>query len=198
MAPTTLSTRTTSDEHLWLTDEPEHCRLLAQDANAFLIGYILDQQVTVQKAFRGPWDLRERVGTLDPAKLATLPVEQMEAAFAHKPALHRFPSAMAKRVHEAMRIVAERYDGNAARIWHEASDYEDLGRRLSQIPGMGAGKLVGVAAILSRRCGLHFEGWQQHIGEYGSLGDVDSADALRAYQVRKRAFKKAAREAAGR
>ena len=198
MTRTTVPTRTTPDEHLWLTDDPAHCALLAADANAFLIGYILDQQVTVQKAFKGPWDLRERIGTLDPAEIADLPLDQLEAAFADKPALHRFPSAMAARVHEAMRIVADRYDGNAARIWHEATDYADLGERLAEIPGMGPLKLVGFASILTQRCGVPFDGWQEHVAGYGSLGDVDSPAALKEYQARKRAAKKAAREAAAR
>lgn len=183
-------------EHLWLTDDEAHCRLLAEDPNAFLIGFILDQQVTVQKAFRGPWELRERLGTLDPAAIAALPLEQVEAAFAEKPAIHRFPSAMAKRVREAMALVAERYDGNAARLWWEAEDLADLERRLSEIPGLGAGKLVSMAAVLARQCGVPLTGWEERVPEWGTLGDVDSPEALREYQARKRAAKQAARAAA--
>lgn len=196
MARTRTVSRTTADDHLWLTDDPEHCALLAADANAFLIGYILDQQVTVQKAFRGPADLLDRIGTLEPAAIAAMPLDQVEAAFAQKPAIHRFPGAMAKRVRAAMGIVAEQYGGDAARIWLEASDYDDLAARLAQVPGMGPGKLAGMAAILTQRCGVPFDGWQQHVGEYGSLGDVDSPEALRTYQARKRAHKRAVREAA--
>lgn len=197
MARTTkVTTRTTPDDHLWLTDEAPHCRLIAEDANAFLIGYILDQQVTVQKAFRGPWDLRERIGTLEPAAIAAMPLEELNAAFAQKPALHRFPTAMAKRVHAAMAIVADTYGGNAARIWHEAADYGDLAERLAQIPGLGGGKLIGIAATLTLRCGVPFDGWQEHVPPYGALGNVDSPEALREYQRAKREFKKAARAAA--
>jgi uncharacterized HhH-GPD family protein len=192
--PTTTSTTST---HLWLTDDEAHCRLLAEDPNAFLIGFILDQQVTVQKAFRGPWDLRDRIGTLDPAAIGALSVELIEAAFAEKPALHRFPSAMAKRVREAMQIVAERYDSNAAKIWWEAADLADLEQRLSEIPGLGAGKLTSMAAILAQQCGVPLTGWEDRVGVYGTLGDVDSPEALKAYQARKREFKRAAREAAG-
>lgn len=198
MARTKVPTKTaTTARHLWLTDDEQHCRLLAEDPNAFLVGFILDQQVTVQKAFRGPWELRERLGTLDPAAIAALPLEQVEAAFAQKPAIHRFPSAMAKRVREAMSIVAERYDGNAARIWWEADDLDDLERRLAEIPGLGAGKLVGIAAVLARQCGVPLTGWQERVPAWGTLGDVDSPEALREYQARKRAAKQAARAAAG-
>jgi uncharacterized HhH-GPD family protein len=191
-----MPSRTSPEPQLWLTDDADHCALLAEDANAFLIGFILDQQVTVQKAFRGPWDMRERIGTIDPATVAAMPVETIEEAFAQKPAIHRFPSAMAKRVHEAMRIVAARYDGDAARIWAEAGgELAELERRLTEIPGLGSGKLTSIAAILTNRCGVPFDGWQERAAAYGSLGDVDSPEALKAYQTRKRAAKKAAREA---
>jgi len=197
MARTKVPTSTsTTSTHLWLTDDEAHCRLLAEDPNAFLIGFILDQQVTVQKAFRGPADLRERVGTLDPAAIAAMPLAQLEAAFADKPALHRFPSAMAARVHDAMRIVHEEYGGNAARLWWEAADFDDLRARLERIPGMGAGKLTSFAAVLNLQCGVPITGWESSVSEYGSLGDVDSPEALKAYQARKRAAKAAARAAA--
>lgn len=198
MARSTIPTTTaTTERHLWLTEDEQHCRLLAQDPNAFLVGFILDQQVTVQKAFRGPWEMRERLGTLDPAAVAALPLEQVEAAFAEKPAIHRFPAAMARRVREAMAIVADRYDGNAARIWWEAEDLEDLGRRLEEIPGLGPGKLVGMAAVLAQRCGVPITGWEDRVPAWGTLGDVDSPEALREYQARKRAARQAARAAAG-
>ncbi|MCW2926807.1 MAG: HhH-GPD family protein [Thermoleophilia bacterium] len=197
MSRTKVPTKTsTSAKHLWLTDEEQHCSLLAADPNAFLIGFILDQQVTVQKAFRGPADLRDRIGTLDPGAIAAMPLADIEAAFAEKPALHRFPSAMAARVHEAMRIVHEQYGGNAARIWWEAADIDELRTRLTAIPGLGAGKLTSFSSILVQQCGVPIAGWEQSTSEYGTLGDVDSPEALKAYQTRKRAFKKAAREAA--
>ncbi len=197
MAKTKVPTKTsTTATHLWLTDDEAHCRLLAEDPNAFLIGFILDQQVTVQKAFRGPADLKARVGTLEPAELAALPLDQLEAAFVEKPALHRFPSAMAKRVREAMQIVHEEYGGNAARIWWEAEDLDDLGRRLTAIPGLGTGKLTSFSSILVQQCGVTIAGWTQSTSEYGTLGDVDSPEALKQYQARKRAFKAAARAAA--
>ena len=198
MATTKVPKQTSfTSSHLWLTDDAAHCRLLATDPNAFLIGFILDQQVTVQKAFRGPADLKARVGTLVPSKLAKLPLEELEAAFAEKPALHRFPSAMAKRVREAMQIVADEYGGNAARLWLEADDLADLKRRLTKIPGLGAGKLGSLSSILVQQCGVEIAGWEPSSSVYGTLGDVDSPEALKDYQARKRAHKAAARAAAG-
>jgi len=192
----TPTTTAVAAEHLWLTDDEEACRLLAEDPAAFVIGFILDQQVTVQKAFRGPFDLRERVGTIDPSAIADMPLAQLDAAFCEKPALHRFPSAMAKRVQEAMRIVSERYDGNAARIWWEGVDLADVEARLAEIPGLGGGKRTSIVAVLARQCGVPLEGWETRIPEWGTLGDVDSPEALKAYQMRKRAAKAAAKAAA--
>lgn len=192
----TPTTTARSATHLWLTDDPEHCALLAQDPAAFVIGFILDQQVTVQKAFRGPADLRARVGTIAPNELAVMPLERLEAAFGEKPALHRFPAAMAKRVQAAMRIIVERYDGDASRIWWEARDLADLRARLAELPGFAASKITSVVAVLARQCEVPVTGWEQDVPAWGTLGDVDSPEALRAYQTRKRAAKAAARSAA--
>ena len=187
------------DDALWLTDDVDACRLLARDPAAFLIGWILDQQVTVQKAFRGPYDLRERLGSIEPATLAATPLAELERVFGEKPALHRFPKAMAARVQQAMQIVVDRYGGDAGAMWWEAADYDDLAARIKEIPGLGAGKLVGIASMLDQRCGLELDGWRQQVPEWGTLGDVDSPEALAEYQARKREFKRAAkaRQASG-
>jgi uncharacterized HhH-GPD family protein len=192
-----VSPTTTIESHLWLTDDPEHCRLIAENSAAFLIGFILDQQVTVQKAFRGPADLIDRVGTIEPAKLAKLRLEQLEAAFSEKPALHRFPSAMAKRVRDAMQIVVDEYEGDPARIWTDAEDVADVRRRLGALPGFGPGKVTVVLSVLAQRCGLELDGWQVDACDYGTLGEVDSPQALKDYQARKRAWMAARRAAAG-
>ncbi|MEO6867752.1 MAG: HhH-GPD-type base excision DNA repair protein [Gaiellales bacterium] len=197
MSSTQVPTTTTTDAtHLWLTDDEQHCALLAQDPAAFVIGFILDQQVTVQKAFRGPADLLERIGTLEPAAIADMPLEELTEAFQFKPALHRFPVAMARRVHAAMRIITDMYGGNAARIWWEADGLEDLEHRLMQLPGFGGAKITSIIALLARQCGVPITGWEDRIPEFGTLGDVDSPEALAAYQARKRAVKAAARAAA--
>lgn len=181
--------------HLWLTDDEAACRLLAERPEALLIGFILDQQVTVQKAFRGPLDLQERVGTIEPAGLAAMPLEQLERAFADKPALHRYPVAMAGRVREAMQLVVEQYGGDAGAIWRGATDLDELRSRLKALPGFGDAKIFSVVAVLARRFGVAVTGWEQGLPAYGTLGDVESLEDLAEYQRRKRAVKKARREA---
>ncbi|MCZ4496269.1 MAG: repair protein [Thermoleophilia bacterium] len=181
--------------HLWLTDGDDKCALLADDPAAFVIGFILDQQVTVQKAFRAGWDLRERVGTIEPAALAAMPLEQLEQVFAEKPALHRYPKVMAKRVREAMQLIVDRYDGHAGRLWWEADGLDDLRARIAEVPGLGGHKNVSMTAVLARQCGVPVTGWEADVPEWGTLGDVDSPEALTAYQSRKRAIKQAKRAA---
>ena len=183
-------------EALYLTDDAEACRLIARDPNALLIGFVLDQQVTVQKAFDGPRAILERVGTLEPAKLAKMSTPKLEKAFAEKPAIHRYPSAMAKRVQGCMQIVAEQYGGDASRIWTDAADEADLKKRLGALPGFGAGKVLVMLSVLVRRFGLPYHDWESKIPPWGVLGDVDSPEALQRYQTEKRAAKAAARAAA--
>src|SRR6266566_5558544 len=124
---------------LWFTDDPAACELLARDPFALLVGFAIDQQVPVQKAFAGPFVLKERVGTLDPAKLAAT---DLEPAFREKPAIHRFPGSMAGRVRELAAVVAEEYGGDASRIWRESSGPGDLKRRIGGLPGFGPMKVT--------------------------------------------------------
>src|SRR5579875_1748710 len=121
-------------DRLWFTDDPDACALLAKDPFALLMGVAIDQQVTVQKAFAGPLALKRRAGTLDPKKLAK---RDLEEAFREKPAIHRFPGAMAARVQELAEIVAREYGGDASRIWTQAKDADDLRSRLEALPGFG-------------------------------------------------------------
>ena len=121
-------------DHLPFTGDPEADRLLATDPLALLIGFALDQQVTVQKAFAGPLELRKRVGTLDAKALATMDYETFETAFRTPPSLHRFPGNMAKRVRELVAAIADTYAGDASRIWTEAADAKDLYKRLIALP----------------------------------------------------------------
>lgn len=188
--------RTSPHDHLWLTDEPAHCALLAERPEAFVIGFILDQQVTVQKAFRAPADLIERIGTIDPRELAEFDTDALIEAFSTKPALHRYPAAMAKRVQDAMRVLVERYDGDASRIWREADGLEDMRARIAEIPGLGGHKGFSIVAVLARQCDVAVDGWEADIPPWGTLGDVDSPEALKSYQQHKRAYKKRLREAA--
>jgi uncharacterized HhH-GPD family protein len=171
-------------EALHFTDDPEACRLLATDPFALLVGFAIDQQVTVQKAFAGPLVLRQRVGTLDPKKLASIDLTE---AFAAKPAIHRFPGAMATRVRELAATVAEEYDGDASRIWTEASDGADLKKRIGALPGYGDMKIRSLTAVLAKRFGVAVA--RDVAPDHATLGDVDSPQALEEYQAAKRAYK---------
>ena len=171
------------------TGDTEADALLATDPMALLIGFVLDQQVSVQKAFSGPLELRRRVGTIDAAELAAMDPGDLEAAFRERPALHRFPGNMAKRTQALCSAIAETYGDDPARIWNEASDGPDLERRLLALPGIGAMKGKALLAILHRRFGVELEGLDEVLPAYPTLADVDSAEALAVYQEKKRAYK---------
>jgi uncharacterized HhH-GPD family protein len=182
-------------DRLHFTGDDEADRLLVSDPMALLIGFALDQQVPVQKAFSGPKVLLERLGTLDPHALAAMDEARLEAAAKGPPAIHRFPSAMAGRVRELAAHVAETYDGDAARLWTDASDGRDLQRRLAALPGFGQMKVASLTAVLARRLGVRPPGIDEVLPSHPTLGDVDSARALAEYQATKRAAKAARREA---
>jgi uncharacterized HhH-GPD family protein len=177
-----------SPKALWFTDDPAACELLARDPFALLVGFAIDQQVPVQKAFAGPYVLKERVGTLDPKRLATL---DLEPVFRKKPAIHRFPGSMATRVRELASVVAEEYGGDASRVWREAKDTDDLKRRIGALPGFGPMKVTALAAVLSRRFGVSKA--EPLAPDFPCLGDVASPEALADYQSAKRAHKAAVR-----
>jgi uncharacterized HhH-GPD family protein len=176
---------------LYFTDDPEACELLARDPFALLVGFAIDQQVPVQKAFAGPLVLKQRVGTLEPAKLASI---DLEPAFKEKPAIHRFPGAMAERVRELAALVAEDYAGDASRIWREAADAADLKKRIGALPGFGAMKVTALGSVLALRFGVAAA--KPLVPSHPCLGGVDSPQALLDYQAAKRA-RKAELRAAG-
>jgi uncharacterized HhH-GPD family protein len=182
-------------DRLHLTGDDAADRLLVSEPMALLIGFALDQQVPVQKAFAGPKVLLDRLGTLDARELATLDEARLEAAAKGPPAIHRFPSAMARRVRELAAFVADAYGGDAARIWTDASDARDLKRRIAALPGFGAMKVASLYAVLIRQLEMRPDGWEAELPSHPTLGDVDSAEALAEYQSRKRAAKAAQRAA---
>jgi uncharacterized HhH-GPD family protein len=184
---------TTRPTHLYFTGDDEADRLLAEEPLALLVGFVLDQQVTVQKAFSGPLEIRRRLGTFDAAAIAATDPGELEAAFREKPALHRYPGTMAKRVQELCAVVAEDYGGRAERVWLEADTGEDLERRLLDLPGIGEMKARSLIAILGKRFGVRPPGWEEVAPTYPTLGDVDSYEALEDYQAKKRAHKAALR-----
>ena len=179
----------TTADRLHLTGNEAADRLLATDPLALLIGFALDQQVTVQKAFSGPLDLRERLGHLDAARIAAMEPAALDAIFRTRPALHRFPGSMATKVGQLCKAIADDYNNDAARIWSEATSGPDLVSRIMALPGFGEMKTRGVIAVLHHRLGVTVRGIEDVLPTYPTLGDVDSDEALAEYQAGKRAHK---------
>jgi uncharacterized HhH-GPD family protein len=176
-------------DSLPFTGNEEADRLLATDPLALLIGFALDQQVTVQKAFSGPWELKQRLGHLDARRIAETDPAELDRVFRERPALHRFPGAMAGKVAALSAAVANTYGGDASRIWREARDGRDLQARLLALPGIGEMKARTLLAILGKRLGIQLPGLDEVMPKHPTLGDVDSPEALATYQAGKRAHK---------
>jgi len=169
---------------LYFTDSDEANELIATDPLALLIGFALDQQVNVQTAFMGPLKIKQRLGTLE---LAHRDPAEVEAAFREKPAVHRFPGNMAARVQDLCALVEDEYGGDATRLWRDAADPDDLRKRIEALPGFGEMKIKALSAVLAKRFGVQVaEGLAP---SHPTLGDVDSREALEAYQEKKRAYK---------
>ena len=184
-------------DRLYLTGDEEADRLLVGEPLALLIGFALDQQVSVQKAFSGPLELKRRIGTLDAARIAALDPTVLDEAFRRRPALHRFPSSMATKVQALCAAIARDYGNDAASIWTAAKDGQDLERRLLGLPGFGAMKAKSLIAIVGLRLGVRPPGWDAVRPTHPTLGDVDSPEALARYQDGKRAYKAALKAKGG-
>jgi uncharacterized HhH-GPD family protein len=173
-------------DRLYFTDSDEANALIAGDPMALLVGFALDQQVSVPKAFSGPLAIQERLGSIEPEALAAA---DLESVFRVKPAVHRYPGAMAKRVHDLAVHVVERYDGDAARVWGDAKDAKALRANLEALPGFGEMKVKSLGAVLAKRYKLKTA--KALVPPHPTLGDVDSPQALVDYQTAKRAHKAA-------
>ncbi len=171
-------------EQLHFTDSADANALIASDPMALLIGFALDQQVTVQQAFLGPLRVLERTGSLDPCKLAA---SDLEPAFREKPAIHRFPGKMAERVHALAAYVCETYGGDAARVWTDAADAQELRANIAALPGFGEMKIKALGSVLAKRFAVPVAAGL--VPAHPTLGDVDSRQALEDYQAAKRAHK---------
>jgi uncharacterized HhH-GPD family protein len=171
-------------DRLYFTDSDEANALIASDPMALLVGFELDQQVTVQKAFTGPLALRERLGAVDADTLASA---DLEPVFRQRPVVHRYPKSMAKRVHDLAVYVRDNYGGDAARIWSEAKDSEELRSNLAALPGFGEMKIKSLGSVLAKRFGV--EAARDLVPSHPTLGDVDSPQALADYQEAKRVHK---------
>ena len=188
---------TATTDRLFFTGDETADRLLVSDPLALLIGFALDQQVTVQKAFSGPAELQRRIGHLDAARIAGMDPEALGTVFRTPPALHRFPGSMAGKVQALCAAIAADYGNDAATVWTTAADGPELKRRLLALPGIGAMKADGIIAILARRLGVELPAMDTVIPDHPTLGDVDSAEALADYQAGKRARKAAAKAGQG-
>jgi uncharacterized HhH-GPD family protein len=171
-------------DRLYFTESDEANELIATDPLALLVGFALDQQITVQKAFSGPLDIRTRLGSLDADTLASA---DLEAVFRAKPAIHRYPGAMAKRVHDLAVHLRDEYGGDAARVWTDAPDSDALRANLEALPGFGEMKVKALGSVLAKRFGV--EAARDLVPWHPTLGDVDSPQALADYQAAKRAHK---------
>ena len=171
-------------DRLHFTDSDEANALIASDPMALLIGFALDQQVTVQKAFSGPLELQERLGTLDANTLASA---DLGPVFRERPAIHRFPGSMARRVHDLAVHVRDRYDGDASRVWTDAADSDALRANLAALPGFGEMKIKALGSVLAKQFGVDAAG--DLVPWHPTLGDVDSSQALADYQAAKRVHK---------
>jgi uncharacterized HhH-GPD family protein len=190
-----MATAPTRPSTLPWTGDDEADRLIAEDPNALLIGFVLDQQVTVQKAFAGPLVLRERLGHLDPVRIAATDPVHLVEVFKQRPAIHRFPGTMADRVQRLCGDLSARFDGDGSRVWSEAKTGDELVERLGSLPGIGDMKVRSLVATLVKQFGVRPQGWEAVLPGHPTLGDVDSADALAEYQAAKREHKRKVREA---
>ncbi len=171
-------------DRLHFTDSDEANALIASDPFALLVGFALDQQVTVMKAFMGPLVLKERLGTLEPAAVAAA---DLEPIFRQVPAIHRFPGAMAERVHELAVFIVDKYDGDAARVWTDATTSEELRANIAELPGYGEMKIKALGSVLAKRFGVELA--EPLIPWHPTLGDVDTRAALSDYQATKKLHK---------
>jgi uncharacterized HhH-GPD family protein len=184
-----VASSTSAVDRLHFTGDNDADALLAREPFALLIGFALDQQVPVQTAFAGPLKIKQRLGTIEPRRLAETDPAALEAAFREKPAVHRFPGAMATRVQDLARAVTDEYGGHAERIWTDAANARELEARLHALPGFGDMKVRSTLAVLAKRFGVALDGMNEVVPKHPTLGDVDSPEALADYQAKKRAHK---------
>jgi uncharacterized HhH-GPD family protein len=182
---------------LAVTGDPDADRLLVEEPLALVIGMLLDQQVPMEWAFRGPARLQERLGgTLDANAIAAMPEDDVVAVFQAKPALHRFPGSMGKRTYALCRFLADEYGGDAAAVWTGAANGADLVARVEALPGFGKEKAKIFVALLAKRFGVRPAGWEEAAAPFSdatprSVADIDSPEALEQVRAWKKAQKAA-------
>ena len=176
---------------IFWTDDPAANALLEKDPLALLIGLVLDQQVKMEKAFAGPYVLKQRLGHLDARKIATMDPDKLLTAFRERPALHRFPGSMAARVQALCAVIVKDYGGDAGAVWREAKDGDDLAKRIKKLPGFGDMKVKILVAILAKKFDVKPTGWEKHAANWHTVADVDSVETMAEARVVKREMKAA-------
>lgn len=186
-------------ESLPWTNNPDADRLLAEDSLALLIGMLLDQQFPMERAFFGPYLLRERLGgPLDAGEIADWDPEEFATIFRGPPAIHRYPASMAKRTQALCRTLVDEYDGAAERLWNEAGDGRELYKRLKSLPGFGEMKSRVFVGVLGKRMGVQPPGWEDQAAQRPSIADVARWEDVAELRQMKREMKKAAQAKAKR
>ena len=173
------------------TDSPEANELLEADPLALLIGLVLDQQVKMEKAFRGPYDLKARLGHLDARKIADMDPDKLVKVFRERPALHRFPGSMARRVQALCQAIVADYGGDAGAVWRSARDGDDLAARIRKLPGFGDMKVKILVAVLAKKFDVKPIGWERHAANWHTVADVDSEESMAVARQVKREMKAA-------
>lgn len=171
------------------TQDPEANRLLETDPLALLIGMVLDQQVKMEKAFGGPLELKRRLGQLDAREIASMDPERLDAVFRQRPALHRFPGNMARRVQTMCQVLVKDYHGDAASVWRDARDGDDLAKRIEKLPGFGDMKVKILVAVLAKKFDVRPPGYEKHAATWHTVADVDSEETMAHAREVKRAMK---------
>ena len=177
------------------TENPAANELLETDPLALLVGMVLDQQVKMEKAFGGPYELKQRLGSLDAGRIASMDPHELDQVFRQRPALHRFPGTMARRVQAMCAVIARDYGGDAGGVWRDARDGGELAARIARLPGFGEMKTRILVSILAKRFGVRPPGWEEQAATWHSVADVDSAESMAHAREVKREMKARARAA---
>ena len=188
---------------LYITGDTASDKLLNSNGNALLLGMLLDQQVPMEWAFAGPATLKKRLGHLDPKKIAAMDVEEFVSVCCEKPAIHRFPASMGRRIHEVCTVLTEQYRGNATNVWKGVDSGDQLYRRLRSLPGYGDEKSKIFVAVLGKTQGVRPGDWQTAAGVFGddvprSVADIDGPESLEKVREWKKAQKAAKKDKQGR
>ncbi|MEU2914060.1 HhH-GPD-type base excision DNA repair protein [Streptomyces massasporeus] len=191
------------DVTLHLAQDPEADALLGRSPLAALVGMLLDQQVPMEWAFKGPATIARRLGTddLDAHEIAAHEPEAFAALLSQKPAVHRYPGSMAKRIQQLCQYLVEHYDGDAEAVWKDVATGKDLLKRLAELPGFGKQKAQIFLALLGKQLGVRPTGWREAAGSYGepdsfrSVADITGPESLVKVRAHKQEMKAAAKAA---